>query len=116
MPASTFRSGSHTVPYPDEVRRVLLGVAPRHSGVLTDPAPSVLFHEFVDSSLNFVLRVWTREFATIPGVLRSELNFSISHAFKEHGIEIPFPQRALHIKGGTLNVRQVPATETDESH
>jgi len=101
---------------PDEVRRVLLEVAHRHSGVLTDPAPSVLFHEFGDSSLNFVLRVWTREFATIPGVLRSELNFAISRAFKEQGIEIPFPQRDLHIKSGTLNVRQVRTTKADESH
>jgi small-conductance mechanosensitive channel len=93
---------------PEQVRRVLLEVALAHQGVLKDPKPSVLFDGFGDSSLNFLLRVWTREFATVPGVLRSDLYFAISRAFKEHGIEIPFPQRDLHIKSGTLNVRQVP--------
>jgi small-conductance mechanosensitive channel len=93
---------------PEQIRRVLLEVALAHQGVLKDPKPSVLFDGFGDSSLNFLLRVWTREFATVPGVLRSDLYFAISRAFKEHGIEIPFPQRDLHIKSGTLNVRQVP--------
>lgn len=92
---------------PEQVRRVLLEVARAHQGVLKDPKPSVLFDGYGDSSLNFLLRVWTREFATVPGVLRSDLYFAISRAFKEHGIEIPFPQRDLHIKSGTLNVRQV---------
>lgn len=92
---------------PEQVRAVLLEVARAHPGVLHDPGPSVLFHEFGDSSLNFTLRVWTREFATIPGVLRSDLNFSISRAFKHHGIEIPFPQRDLHIRSGVLAVKTV---------
>ncbi len=92
---------------PEQVRRVLLDVARAHQGVLKEPGPSVLFDGFGDSSLNFLLRVWTRDFSTVPGVLRSELYFAISLAFKEHGIEIPFPQRDLHIKSGTLNVRQV---------
>jgi small-conductance mechanosensitive channel len=95
---------------PDQIRRVLLDVARTHQGVLKDPGPSVLFDSFGDSSLNFLLRVWTREFSTVPGVLRSDLYFAISQAFKEHGIEIPFPQRDLHIKSGTLNVRQVPTS------
>lgn len=101
---------------PEQVRRVLLDVARVHQGVLKDPGPSVLFDSFGDSSLNFLLRVWTREFSTVPGVLRSDLYFAVSRAFKEHGIEIPFPQRDLHIKSGILNVRQVPATKADESH
>lgn len=92
---------------PEHVRSVLLEVARAHHGVLKEPGPSVLFDSFGDSALNFVLRVWTRDFSTVPGVLRSELYFAISRAFKEQGIEIPFPQRDLHIKSGTLNVRQV---------
>lgn len=96
---------------PEKVRTILLDVARAHPGVLTDPGPSVLFHEFGDSSLNFMLRVWTKEFATVPSVLRSELYFAINRAFREHGIEIPFPQRDLHIKSGTLNVRQVPSDQ-----
>jgi small-conductance mechanosensitive channel len=96
---------------PDQVRMILLDVARTHSGVLKDPGASVLFHEFGDSSLNFILRVWTKEFATIPGLLRSELYVSISRAFQKHGIEIPFPQRDRHIKSGTLHVRQVPSQQ-----
>ncbi|MBK9308197.1 MAG: mechanosensitive ion channel family protein [Nitrospira sp.] len=92
---------------PEQVRSVLLEVARAHPGVLKEPGPSVLFDSFGDSALNFVLRVWTRDFSTVPGVLRSELYFAISRAFKEQGIEIPFPQRDLHIKSGTLNVRQM---------
>jgi small-conductance mechanosensitive channel len=90
---------------PEQVRTVLLNVARAHPGVLNDPPPTVLFHEFGDSSLNFILRVWTREFATIPSVLRSELNLAISRAFKERGIEIPFPQRDLHIRSGVLSIK-----------
>ena len=93
---------------PEKVRTILLDVARAHPGVLIDPGPSVLFHEFGESSLNFLLRVWTKDCATIPGVLRSELYFSINRAFKDHGIEIPFPQRDIHIKSGTLNVQQAP--------
>lgn len=89
---------------PEEVRRVLLEVAHAHAGVLVHPKPDVLFEEFGESSLNFVLRVWTREYITTPGVLRSELNFMINKAFKEHGIEIPFPQRDVHLHnaGGSI--------------
>lgn len=85
---------------PDLVRRVLLEVADGHPGVLKDPRPDVLLEEFGESSLNFALRVWTREFTTVPGVLRSQLNFAISRALKTHGIEIPFPQRDLHLRSG----------------
>jgi len=65
----------------------------------------VLFEEYGDSSLNFNLLVWTREFITRPIALRSNLNFAIQKKFREHGIEIPFPQRDLHIKSGTLHVK-----------
>ena len=101
---------------PEQVRRVLLEVAQAHRGVLKEPGPSVLFDQFGDSSLNFLLRVWTREFASVPGVLRSELYFAISWAFKEHGIEIPFPQRDLHIKSGHLTVHQASTMNADASH
>ncbi len=90
---------------PDLVRRVLLEVADGHPGVLKDPKPDVLLEEFGESSLNFMLRVWTREFSTVPGVLRSQLNYAISKALKTHGIEIPFPQRDLHIRSGFPTIK-----------
>ncbi len=85
---------------PDLVKRVLLEVANEHEGVLKEPMPDVVFLEFGDSSLNFELRVWTQAYITRPFVLRSDLNFVIKRKFKENGIEIPFPQRDLHIRDG----------------
>lgn len=91
---------------PEEVTRLLLDVATKHEGVLADPRPEVWFQEFGDSSLNFVLLVWTASYITRPRRLRSELNYRIAGTFREHGVEIPFPQRDLHVRSGTLTVRQ----------
>jgi small-conductance mechanosensitive channel len=90
---------------PEAVKRILLEVADEHSGVLKAPEPDVIFEEFGESSLNFLLRVWTREYITRPYILRSELNFAIKKKFKEHGIEIPFPQRDLHIRSGAVELK-----------
>ncbi len=88
---------------PEKVKQLLLEVADKNPGVLKSPAPDVLFEEFGDSSLNFNLRVWTNEYINRPGVLKSQLYFEIFKKFKEHGVEIPFPQRDVHIKNG-LNI------------
>lgn len=84
----------------DLVKKVLLEVADGHEGVLKEPAPDVVFLEFGESSLDFDLRVWTQKFITRPHVLRSDLNFAIKRKFNKEGIEIPFPQRDLHIRDG----------------
>jgi small-conductance mechanosensitive channel len=83
---------------PERVRKLLLEIALGNPGVLKDPKPDVLFTEFGDSALVFNLRVWTSEYINRPGVLKSQLYYVISHRFKEAGIEIPFPQRDVHIK------------------
>jgi len=88
----------------EKVKQVLLEVADEHPGVLRKPDPAVLFKEFGDSSLNFELLVWTSEYMTRPSILRSELNFIIRRKFNEQNIEIPFPQRDLHVRSGLLNV------------
>ena len=83
---------------PRAVEKLLLEVAAANPHVLKNPPPSVRFVEFGDSALNFELRAWSVEMVSRPGALRSELNFAIWDTFKQHGIEIPFPQRDLHIK------------------
>ena len=83
---------------PDQVRGLLLKLALEHPDVLARPAPDVRFVEFGDSSLNFELRVWTVTKVQTPQVLTSDLLFSIFQAFREHNIEIPFPQRDLHLR------------------
>ena len=87
------------------VRRTLLAVPMSHSQVLSEPKPEVRFEGFGDSSLDFSLLVWISD----PGEDRrisSDLRFDIERSFRAAGIEIPFPQRDLHVRsppseGGT---------------
>lgn len=91
---------------PEKVKLILLEVADKEDGVLKDPEPDVLLNEFGDSSLNFSLRVWTNSFIATPGILKSKLYFEIFKKFRENNIEIPFPQRDLHIKNTELQITQ----------
>ncbi|HEY1799829.1 MAG TPA: mechanosensitive ion channel domain-containing protein [Terriglobales bacterium] len=83
---------------PKAVREVILAVAHSHADVLHDPAPEVIFTEFGDSSLNFELRVWTIQQVQTPTRLKSDLYFALFEAFRKESIEIPFPQRDLHVR------------------
>ncbi|HUJ73040.1 MAG TPA: mechanosensitive ion channel domain-containing protein [Verrucomicrobiae bacterium] len=83
---------------PHRVEKLLVEVAEGNPNVLKDPAPTVVFKAFGESALNFELRVWSGDMAHRPGTLESQLNFAIWDKFKENGIEIPFPQRDLHLK------------------
>jgi small-conductance mechanosensitive channel len=85
---------------PEKIRKLLIEVASETSGVLSDPAPNVLFNAFGESSLDFILRVWTSELSDTPMVLKSQLYYAIFKKFKEHQVEIPYPQRDIHIKAG----------------
>jgi small-conductance mechanosensitive channel len=90
--------GVHYRSDPYQVRDVLEAAVRAAPEVLADPAPVARFMEFGDSSLNFEVRVWTGSMTEKPGAFISELNFRIWRALKDAGIEIPYPQRDLHIK------------------
>ncbi len=90
---------------PEQVRDLLLHVAAQNPHVLPTPSPDVIFTGFGDSSLNFDLRYWTISKVQTPKILKSDLYFAIFRAFKEHGIEIPFPQRDLHLRSASATVR-----------
>ena len=83
---------------PEEIRKLLVDIAKAHPGVLQEPEPDVLFDEYGDSSLNFLLRVFTSEYSRTPRILKSELYYEIFKKFKEKGIEIPFPQHDVYVK------------------
>lgn len=83
---------------PEMVKKVLLEIAYDNPGVLKNPKPDVLFTEYADSAMRFNLRVWTSEYINRPGVLKSQLYYEIYRRFRKTGIEIPFPQRDVHIK------------------
>lgn len=74
------------------VRKILLDIAERNEYVLSLPAPTVIFEDFADSSLNFKLRFWANELWTTEDI-QSDLRFEIDKKFKENKIVIPFPQR-----------------------
>ncbi len=82
------------------VKSILLDIAYQHPSVITKSPilskPWVLFRTFGDSSLNFELRCYIREVDNRLTVM-SDMNFEIDRAFREAGIEIPFPQRDVHI-------------------
>jgi small-conductance mechanosensitive channel len=91
---------------PKAVREVILAVAAGHPDVLGDPKPEVIFTEFGDSSLNFELRVWTIQQVQTPARLKSDLYFALFEAFRKESIEIPFPQRDLHVR----SISEQPST------
>jgi potassium efflux system protein len=83
------------------VQRLLLEVAQAHEQVILDgsaPEPRALFQAFGDSSLNFDLLVHLKDI-DLKIRVRSEMHTLIDKSFRTHGVEIPFPQRDVHIKG-----------------
>ncbi len=81
----------------DKVLATLKEVAHEHPEVLKNPEPDVLLKSFGDSSWNMKLRVWIDEPRQHP-IITSDLNCAIVNKFREHNIEIPFPQRDLHLR------------------
>jgi potassium efflux system protein len=84
----------------EKVRQILYGVANDHPKVIKNNSnlpTKIFFLQFGDSSLDFELRCFIQDIDNALSV-KSDLNFAIDKAFKENGIEIPFPQRDVHIK------------------
>ncbi len=84
----------------EKVKSILLDIAFQHPDVISQspilPKPWVLFREFADSSLNFELRAFIKIVDNRLSII-SEVNFAIDKAFREAGIQIPFPQRDVHV-------------------
>lgn len=83
---------------PEKIKAILLSVADDNPNVLKNPGPQVIFDGFGDSSLDFMLAVWTSTYIARPRILKSDLYFEIFKRFKTAGVEIPFPQRDIHIR------------------
>jgi small-conductance mechanosensitive channel len=97
---------------PEQIREILLGVARAHRDVLDTPEPAALFVGFGESSLDFSLRCWTSEFSRFL-TIRSELATAVYAALREAQIEVPFPQRDLHLRSVTREAQgALPAAES----
>ncbi|BAY86388.1 MscS mechanosensitive ion channel family protein [Calothrix parasitica NIES-267] len=93
-----------------EVKKALLEAGKNHPEVLSVPQPQVFFSGFGDSSLDFKLFVWINK-PSHQISIKSDLCFRIEAALKEHNIEIPFPQRDLHLRTGELPLKLSPEIE-----
>jgi len=92
------------------VKSILLDAALEHSDVLKVPPPRVTFSGFGDSSLDFELWVWCSD-PSRQYIVRSDLYFAIEEAFRKSNVEIPFPQRDLNVRTGTLPLEISPKLE-----
>jgi len=85
---------------PSQVTEILLKAATENEHVNKQREPSVWFTEYADSSLNFELLVWIDIRQVSRNFVRSQLYYRIFEALGEAGIEIPYPQRDIHIRSG----------------
>ena len=81
----------------DQVRSILMDIAQNNENVCTKPEPRMRFRSFGDSGLNIQLLFWIEK-PEDRGRITDELNTAIYKRFNKDRIEIPFPQRTLHIK------------------
>lgn len=81
-----------------KVREILLQAADNSPRVLKSKPVNCLLKEFGDNSINFELRVWIADPQQGVSNIKSEIYFRIWDLFKENNIEIPFPQRDVHLK------------------
>jgi small-conductance mechanosensitive channel len=81
------------------VKRLLLEAASEHPAVMSSPEPWVIFNDFGASSLDFILRFWVRH-VDFGLSACSEIREVIDVKFREHGVEIPFPQMDVHVRPG----------------
>jgi len=81
----------------DQVITLLLEAALSQERVLRDPGPSVALSAFGADGLEFTLGYWIGDPENGQLGLRSLINRNILKALREHGIEIPYPQRVLHV-------------------
>lgn len=88
---------------PHQCIELVLAAANATSRVLQDPGPRCLLNGFGDSSVDLELRVWIADPSNGVGAVRSEVLLRIWDTFKENNIEIPYPQRDLHIRSSDVD-------------
>jgi small-conductance mechanosensitive channel len=94
---------------PEQVIKLLVGVAESHPGVLLERPPMAFFLGFGESALKFELRFWSAQQDTWFQ-LQSDVTIAVARALREAAIEIPFPQRDLHVRSIGASVAESVAS------
>jgi potassium-dependent mechanosensitive channel len=97
------------------VRSALLEAARESSDVLKKPAPLVWFQGYGEDFLNFQLLVWISK-PRKQFQIKSDLYFKIDEILRQQNINIPYPQRSLHLRSGSLPLELSPQLENSLSH
>lgn len=84
----------------EKARELMLEAARENKRCMSDPEPQCYLRSFGDSSVDFLLLFWVENVVDGRYEPQSNVMRSIWKKFKEHNIEIPFPQRDVHIKNG----------------
>jgi small conductance mechanosensitive channel len=79
----------------DKAKKVITDVLDANSNILKDPVPTIKLHELADSSVNFIVRPWVKTENYWP--VYWELTEAMKKKFDENNIEIPYPQRDVHM-------------------
>ncbi len=99
----------------ETVLKAMREVADENPMVMQRPEPEVHLIEFGESSWNMQLRTWIGDVKNYPRI-RNELNQALVHKFREYGVEIPFPQRDLHVRSSvSLPVAKGNTDDTDQA-
>lgn len=93
------------------VQKSLLEAATEHPKVLGKPKPEVLLMSFGDSAWDMRLRCWISN-PKDHVVIRSDINCAIVAKFRQNKVEIPFPQRDLHVRSGLHQNTTGPETDS----
>lgn len=92
------------------VTRLLLEAAQSQPRVLKSPGPSVSLSNFGADGLEFTLGYWIGDPENGQLALRSSINIAILNALRANGVEIPYPQRVVHVlgqEGGAANAAAI---------
>lgn len=96
----------------EKLRSLLLDVAGKDPDILKEPVPELLFVGYGDNAINFELAVWSTLTLDKPLRFKSRIYYAMHKVLEENRIEIPFPQRDLHIRSGALVVQNGSAPAT----
>ena len=90
------------------VEKILLEVARAHPRIMRFPAPFVVFQDFGASSLDFELRAYTND-VLWRVIIASDIRYELERRFREEGVEVPFPQRVVHMVSDQQGPESPPA-------